>query len=240
MFSLVAGVASLFTNKLDKDTSTPFYTFSVPGIDGSFGILGSPLPFWVQLATFLLTQSAVRVLLACIVYKYIIQKRGTTTAFLVGYGFVLPLVVILPFVLIPLLDIRNMVLQISIASTPIFVFFNCLEAMYGTSPPVVEKNVVMYCIYYSSPVPFCIDHKTEELVKATRSEIQKKSRDYMINVVLTSLFFSVLLPVAYSPFPSSREAGGQPVSSIYNLLHWGHLLNNYIVACTFVSISTVS
>jgi hypothetical protein len=235
MFSIVAAVsvASLFTNKLDKDTRTPFYTFSVTGIDGSFGILGTSLPFWVQLATFLLMQSIVRVLLACVVYKCIIERRGTTTAFLVGYGFILPLVVMLPFWLIPLLDIRNMVLQISIASTPIFVFFNCLEAMYGTSPPVVEKNIVMYCIYYSSPIPFCIDHKTEKLVRATRTEIKTKARDYVINVVSTFLFFSILIPMAYAPFPCPREAAaGQPISSIYNLLHWGHLLNNFIIACT--------
>ena len=234
MDSLLGGLASLFTNKLDKDTRTPVYTFSLPGLDASFGILGGTLGWWIQLATFLLMQSAVRVLLACIIYKYIIQKRGTTTAFLVGYGFILPFVVVMPFYVIPLLDIRNMCLMFSIASTPTFVFFNCLEAMYGTSPPVVEKDLMTYCIYYSSPVPFVIDHKTEKLVKTTRSEILAKAKDYMINVLLTSMFFSVLLPMVYAPFPSPRETG-QSVSSIYDLLHLGHLLNNYIVACKFVS-----
>jgi hypothetical protein len=50
-----------------------------------------------------------------------------TTAFLVGYGFILPLVVILTFVLFPLLVIQNINLEISIASTPIFVFFSMAD-----------------------------------------------------------------------------------------------------------------
>ena len=233
MDNLLGGLASLFTNKLDRDTRTPVYTFSFPGVDASYGILSSTLGFWIQLTIFLLMQSAVRVLLACIIYKYIIQRRGTVTASLVGYGVVLPFVVIMPFYVIPLLGIRNTILMFSIASTPTFVFFNCLEAMHGTSPPVVEKDLMTYCIYYSSPVPFVIDHKTEKLVKVTRREVLAKAKNYMINVLLTSMLFSVLLPVAYAPFPSPREIG-QSVSSIFDLLHWGHLLNNYILACKLV------
>ena len=51
MDRFVTSLASIYSDKLDKDTRTPVYIFSVPGVSGEFGILGFPLAFWVQLAT---------------------------------------------------------------------------------------------------------------------------------------------------------------------------------------------
>ena len=104
------------------------------------------------------------------------------------------------------------------------------EAMYGTSPAAVEKNLKTYCIYYSSPVPFKIDQKTQRPVKTTTREVATKAKNYAVIVVLTALCFSVMIPTAFAPFPSPRTTG-QPVSSLYDLLDHGHLLNNYSVAC---------
>lgn len=175
-------------------------------------------------------QSIVRVFLACIVYKFIIQRRGTLMAYLVGYGFVLPFVILLPFYVIPLLGIRNVCLMIAISSTPIFVTFNCLEAMYGTSPPIVERDLWTYCIYYSSPIPFLISDKTQQVIKASKEEITSKAKACFLNIVLTSLLLSVLIPFAYEPFSSPRQIG-QPLDSFLDVFHTGHLLNNYILAC---------
>lgn len=119
--------------------------------------------------------------------------------------------------------------MIAISSTPIFVTFNCLEAMYGTSPPSVEKDLMSYCIYYSSPIPFLFEEKTKELVKASKSEIITKSKAILVNVFLTMLLLSVLIPLDYEPFPSSRTMG-QPLCAFFETYH---LLNNYILACEF-------
>jgi len=137
---------------------------------------------------------------------------------------------LLPFYIIPLLDIRNVCLMIAISATPIFVIFNCLEAMYGTSPPIVERDMLTYCIYYSSPIPFLINDETKQLVKASKREILSKARACLCNVILTILFLSVLIPLGYAPFPSPRPMG-QPLSSFFDIFSMGHLLNNYIVAC---------
>lgn len=173
------------------------------------------------------TQSIVRIFLACVVYMLIIQKRGTLLSYLVGFGFVIPFVILLPFWVIPLLDIRNVCLMIAISSTPIFVTFNCLEAMFGTSPAIVEKDLWSYCLYYSSPIPFLFENKTKQLVKASKDEIVAKSKAIVWNVVLVSLFLSVLMPVGYQPFASSRSMG-QVLCSFFEP---AHLLNNYILAC---------
>jgi hypothetical protein len=54
MEGLFENVVSIYSDKLEQDTRTPTYTFSIPGHDdASFGILtsGGPLAFWVQMAT---------------------------------------------------------------------------------------------------------------------------------------------------------------------------------------------
>jgi hypothetical protein len=137
---------------------------------------------------------------------------------------------LLPFYVIPLLGIKNVCMMIAISSTPIFVTFNCLEAMYDTSPPMVERDLWTYCIYYSSPVPFLICGKTQQLVQASTSEIMSKAKACFVNIVLTSLLLSVLIPFGYAPFPSPRKIG-EPLASPFDLFDTGHLLNNYIVAC---------
>jgi hypothetical protein len=72
-------------------------------------------------------QSIVCITIAAVIYLFIIQKRGTGTAFLMGYGFVIPFVVLMPYYLIRALDLRNMCLMISVATTPILVVFRCME-----------------------------------------------------------------------------------------------------------------
>lgn len=55
MEGLLSSLQDIYSNKIDHDSrvASPSLVFSVPFVDGSFGILGggTPLPFWVQMAT---------------------------------------------------------------------------------------------------------------------------------------------------------------------------------------------
>jgi len=75
----------------------------------------------------LIVQAVICQIIAIVVYKFIIEKRGSMGAFLTGYGFVIPTVLVLPFQLIHFLDIRNTSLMMAIAAIPILSFFRCLE-----------------------------------------------------------------------------------------------------------------
>jgi hypothetical protein len=158
-----------------------------------------------------------------------VVNRGTSSAFLVGYGFVIPFTLWMPFVVIPWLGLENMILMVSVASTPTMVIFRCKEAMYGTSPPVVEKDIGTYCAYYSSVIPFRYDPEKQTSVKATFGDFLSKLRAYLANLAITVPVFSVMQSCKYSLFPSPREIGGPLPSPMY-LFHWGHLLNNLAVA----------
>jgi len=47
---------------------------------------------------------------------------------------------------------RNKVLALNASTVMTAVFFRCMEAMYGTSPDVVELSIWNYCSYYGNLV----------------------------------------------------------------------------------------
>jgi hypothetical protein len=77
------------------------------------------------------------------------------------------------------------------------------------------------------------DSKTGELVRATRSSIFKRFRNYFLQIILFGFLYSVLVPFDFAPFSSSR-----PDTDIFVTLEAGQLLNN-LIAAVLVSLSLV-
>lgn len=107
--------------------------------------------------------------------------------------------------------------------------------MYGTSPPVVEKDMLTYCLYYSAVVPFRYDTDKQAPIQATYAEIRAKIRKYIVNWGLSVAIYTVMLSCDYSPFPSPRKIS-EPLTTPIHFLHLGHLLNNYAVACKSLAV----
>ena len=150
-----------FEDKLLTDTRDPIITFSIPRCDGEFGLFAPHGNMWKQLVYISTLQIPIQCAFAAIIYSFIIKKRGTTGAYLLGWGVIIPASCILPFYLLEFLDIRNKCLKLVGAQSPTVVVFRCIEAMYDTSPsPAVEASISNYITYYSSLVPCVWDSKT--------------------------------------------------------------------------------
>lgn len=230
-------VLAIFDNKLERDDRQAVFTFSIPaGQNGEpllLGLLAPSLSFWFQLTVLLLIQSVVCVILACFIYRFIIQQRNTVLSFLVGYGIVLPSVLAMPWVVTDLLDLQNMSLIMSVASTPTLVFFRCLEAMYGTSPAAVEEDMLTYCLYYCAVIQFRFDPNTKQPIPATPNEIWTKGLTALRSYFLIGCFYSAVASFSYLPFPTSiLTTSSSEGSSLWDLFHWGHICNNFFLACT--------
>ena len=239
---------SQFANKLERDTREPIFTFQIPttilallGQNNNiqndaksftaiyYGLLAPRFSFWWQLTLLIAMQSMICIGIACFIYKFIIEKRGTATAFLSGYGVVLPFVLLMPFHLCRYLQLQNMCLIMSVASTPTLVFFRCLEAIYGTSPAAVEKDLTTYCLYYCAVIQFQFDPKSNKPIKAKKGEIQAKGLQFVRNFFLMGAFYSLIAFFTYLPFPTSVLTH-QTEESLIDLFHWGHLCNNLALA----------
>jgi len=140
----------IFQENFIVDNREPIATFGIPYVDGRFALLGPCLGPWKQLIVFSLVQSLIQILFACFIYKLIVQRRGTIESYLIGWGFVIPISLYIPYYLLDFLDIRNKAISLSSSCVMTSVFFRCLEAMYGTSPYVVELSIWNYCSYYGN------------------------------------------------------------------------------------------
>ena len=65
-----------------------------------------------------------------VVWFHVVKKRDNPFAFLAAFGFVMPLSLLIPFKLLPFLDIRNTVLLVPIGVSAPLIVLRCLEGMW--------------------------------------------------------------------------------------------------------------
>jgi hypothetical protein len=214
---------SVYVNKFEEDVREPQLFFSVP-YGGTFGVMGVDPMFWVQLILIMLLETVVSVAAAVVVYTWIVKQRGSISAYLVGYGFVCPILLYLPFYLINFLDLRNTAFKLASVLGPSLLVFHTLEAMYGTVPNFDKESMGNFVRYYTATVENEFDSKTQTLVPAQRSDLVRKAIRCNLLFLQTVVLFSVLISYNYRVFPS-RE-----IQSPVDLFYWGNLCNSYLMA----------
>lgn len=103
-----------------------------------------------------------------------------------------------------------------------------MTAMYGTSPAFCEASLRSYIYYLASPIPLLFDSKSGLPVPVSTEELKRKSQQALTTLLLAIFLFNILESTSYAPFPQRR-----PAKSLLDHLHWGSLLNNYLVACMY-------
>jgi len=196
---------------------------------GTYGLLMPSLDYWVQLTFLLVAQSSISVLFAVIIYKFIIPNRGSTQAYLLGLGVLLPVTVILPYEAIKFLNLRNRVLMFSLTCQPSLMSFRILEALFGTSPHGVELSLGNYGTYHATTLECIVDERTNHPSKATREHVKLKLRMTIISFCLLSALLSITAPSSHAPFDVRMPANTLD-HGFWDLVHVGHLANNFIGA----------
>ena len=116
-------IAQLFDEKLTVEDRSPIHLF------GSLAVLPPKLEFWVQLTVLLSMQMVFSALFAVVVYKFVVSRPKTEPAsYLVGFGFVIPLALYVPFYLLQTLDLQSRTLAMALICLPILVTLRCMEA----------------------------------------------------------------------------------------------------------------
>ena len=156
---------------------------------------------------------------------------------MLGWGVLIPLATLLPYYMIEFLDIRCLILKLAPAQLFTVVFFRCIEAMYETSPPVVEESEFNYVIYYTSTIHFIWDPKTKSTVRVTAPIFMKNFVRVTYYFHLLSLSLSVLGHCHFMPF-------GSPVlldefHFNLDLLRPAHIANAYCLAGKLACVAVV-
>mmetsp|Transcript_7014 Transcript_7014/g.14939 ORF Transcript_7014/g.14939 Transcript_7014/m.14939 type:complete len:418 (-) Transcript_7014:328-1581(-) len=223
---MVDVLRSQFAETFNDDDREPIVAFGIPYVDGEFSLYAPSAGPWKLLGLLSVIVTTLSIILACFIYKVIVERRGTIGSFLSGWGFVIPMSLYLPFYLLDALDLSNKILCLSTATLSC-VCFRCIEAMYGTSPDVVESSIWNYCLYYSSPVPFVWNAKTGDRQKITRTAFVCSLMERLLNFMALSLVLSVMDHFDYKPFEDRVELARLHIS--HHLFSLGHLYNSYCI-----------
>mmetsp|Transcript_10710 Transcript_10710/g.23235 ORF Transcript_10710/g.23235 Transcript_10710/m.23235 type:complete len:755 (-) Transcript_10710:141-2405(-) len=226
--------AVFFDDCLDHDRKNPVMLFEFHqklqqiGLEGTYSLLLPRLMFWVQITVLILIQSFVSTILGIAIYHGIVQRRGSTFARILCWGFILPFAVTFPMYLIRAFEVRNRAVVITTAATPTLVTFRCLEALHGFSPHSVEESLWNYCIYYSSVIEFVFDEKTRSPAKASRTDVLQKGKAFLANFVMVTVLLSFMEFHAYRPFRTHESETLMDMTAKH--VQPGHIGNNLLSA----------
>ena len=217
---------TLYVEKFDQDARVSSLTFDIPYTDSKIGLVGFDPIYWAQLFVLVSLQAIVNVLVALIIYEFIITKpknSGHWTPYLVGYGLICPLMVAFPFWYMDELGVQNKAMTVGAAASGVLLILRCFEAMYDTVPPFATKSRSSFVLYYACTVQFEFDPKTGEVVRATFMDIVRKLVNFISLFFQALVVFSLLFPVNYELLSISDDST-IPWSA------FAHLVNNFAMA----------
>lgn len=121
----------LYSEQLAYDQRLPCLTFTIAG--KNYGLLAPSLQFWLALGTCLLLGAIYSTILSFVMYKFIILLRKkqqahasvSSTALLIGFGFIMPLCVIYPYYGIHFFRIKNKVIKFLFGIASLTTAFRC-------------------------------------------------------------------------------------------------------------------
>ena len=222
-------IESLFNDKLIDDDRQPTIVFSV-GAGYKLGLLLPSPVFWLQLVVLLAFQTILCIGLALAILNFIVKRRGSPSAYLVGYGFIIPAVLAFPYVVISWLDIQNTMSRF-VLYVPTLITFRVLEAMHchEDDVPTAEASVSNYVLFYSCLVEVKYDAETTKPLSLTQSEIAKRLWRILSQYLMLGILYSLVIGNSFAPFEVPKEAHTLD-HTLPDLFHLGHLGNNLIGA----------
>jgi len=83
------------------------------------------------------------------------------------------------------------------------------------------------------------DPSTGQAIRLSWDQIHTRLRLYLRTLLVGGILYSILYPLSFQPYPRVNNDIVFNQSSLFtsnhliHLLHWKHLLNNFILTCTY-------
>lgn len=214
---------TLYAKKFEEDIREVSFEFQVKWL-GRFGFVGADPIYALQLFSLVCLQSVGNIFVSLVIYECILAKpmKGSWTSYIVGYGVIFPVMVLLPFWWIDSLDLRNQAMMFVPAVNSCLVFFRCMEAMHDTVPAFAQTSRVNFALYTAAAIQFRYDHQSNQTVACSFSGVILKAARYGWLALQTAFMFSLLYPRNYELIPLPKD--GLVLSCAI------HLVNNLAMA----------
>ena len=207
-----------FPHLSEDDTREPLFLVTIPTSLAKIifskerdepirlGFLMMSLPYWVELLGFVLVTLSFAAFVGLFLYKTVIEpkRERTSTAYLIGFGLILPFWVSWPVLLFNIIDVRSAIFRFLVGGiAPIICSFRTVEAISGLCPTYIVKSANDFVFYYAT-VPIVARAKKAEgtfavgdrIPCSNSKKIQQLTRFLKLLFLLGALQ-SVLIPHKY-------------------------------------------
>ncbi len=200
-----------FPHLSEEDTRESLFEFTLPlslaktmGFDTKYhepiklGFFMLSTPYWIELLGFVLVTLAFAAIVGLFLYKQVIEPKleRTFTAYLIGWGVILPLWLFWPILLFRVIDLRSAIFRFLVGGiAPIVCSFRTMEAIYGFCPGCVTKSSKDFMFYYAT-VPIVARNENGVPIVCSNSKKQNHLVKFLGLLCLTGLLQSILVPHA--------------------------------------------
>lgn len=129
----------------EYDNRQPDFFLRIPSV-GSIGIAHLDLMFWLETFILLSLQSMLNVAVAFVVYECIVlpkqRKQQEFQSYIIGYGVILPVLLVAPIYILDWLQLKNVTLMVCIVGAlPNLLLLRVLEAMVSLTEDMNSLHV---------------------------------------------------------------------------------------------------
>jgi len=244
-FSLTDGRSfrmMIWPHAAQSEYREPQLRFSLPSFllvsDGEeravYGFFWVSELYWIEVLGLICCELVLAALTGAVVYKLVVApgKCGTSAAYLLGWGVLLPLWIAGPTSIDQVLNLRNLVFKFVVGGViPTLTIFRLTEAIYGCTPHYATGSMSAFVVYFASVLVFERDEKTGTMLKATLHMAWLHFKQFLILLFTTGALQSMLTPHA------DMNLFGQPITSdgwlrIERLATWQLYANSFLHAGT--------
>ena len=171
----------LFPHLAEDDTREPLFLVTIPKFLTNnmlfsttneeneetlfrLGVLMLSIPYWIELLGLILLTLSFAAIVGLVLYKTVIETKQeqTPTAYLIGWGLVIPFWLSWPTLLLQFVDLRCSIFRFLVGGiAPIVCSFRTIEVIYGLCPPYVTSSAKGFVFYYAT-VPIVARLKKED------------------------------------------------------------------------------
>ena len=220
----------IFKEKLNGDTRSPIASFPIdfPLFSNlNVDVYAPSFEFWLQVVGLLAIEIPIIAIISYVVFYRVLPDRNSFTSLMLVVGVLVPTLFALPYAIIDLLGMENLLLKFLSALLPFMVILKLVETLHFYSPIGIESSCTKFMIYYATPVqPKIADGSFET---ATKADSIESLRATLVYYLFVSCALSILIGFHYHPFSSHLLLTTEPTTLHHVDIR--KILDNFFLAC---------
>mmetsp|Transcript_6226 Transcript_6226/g.9572 ORF Transcript_6226/g.9572 Transcript_6226/m.9572 type:complete len:414 (+) Transcript_6226:34-1275(+) len=225
----------LLPHQVETEIRDPLFQFSLPYLDSIYAFYWVSSVFWLELLLFIILEAGFAIVCGWVIYTYIIEPKraGTTFAYLIGYGSIVPFWILGSEYFIYILDVRNIFMRFCVGCiVPTKCLFNVSEAINGFSPSHATESLPNYLLHYAC-IMLPSRNKSGSLIRLSLKAVINIGTKFLVYLFILGAQQSFMSQYKYFAVFKDPINVDDEWFSIKRFLHWQLYANSFMQAVLF-------